>query len=1264
MKNLVNIDSIIDNINQKMIVNNLNFNDFEFEIILNNSLLFNKLVDILTKEFNVWKTISNNIFEFFKYNFEGDFSNEFLKNYLFYSIDKGFINGILEINFATVELEQSIKNHLKEKLTNLNYVPVILSLDKELLKLIFELERTELLKNVQYISYIYPESEEKLKTYYSNNELIIPDAIFKSLKNFKCQFRRLNLTTIFNYLEKGEEILNVDDYNSLLDKIKSEGCLKEYNFNWDKIFLNFNDFQKQEVLNALLDNGYYEILGQLSFFTNNNINMYKDKFIKAIMVNKNKETAILNYNSFYLQLLNDENVLLTLINNGKILSASHSIKFSKYIELAIEKVKNNPNIYKNININNFKDLKYYPSMIYILHSIGNNNLNPYIKNNENIKEKIKEDILNGKNTFIPAVLVNEDDFVNKLIRMGKIDLLIERDFLIKRHNFLVFSKENVNFIVEKCIHDVRFAMKFLNSHLSSIINNHDLLTFFLNANNQAREIIINKLNHLEENRVNYTEEMFNQVKDFLIEKYQLNESHFERFAQHFGPLVIRYVDNNNIKQIINLDEEDFNKIIELFPQIDFTMTDVEKIYDSLKQYAFSKIHSEDIEIFARINHSIADNNTNYFKDLDKINEIFNSQVEKERFYKKFNNIYPQLVEKFQTNHKEFLINIINYIQNGTIEEKNYYQNVLHFITDYYIAYKREKYREEYNMTEDLSIPYKLDEKDTRKQFIKHCAVRIHRKLIVMEMQDRGIDETLANDCIDYYGCDKRDFSDKRLVEIKRHLKLLVDISNNILNITGIPESLVESLDLENIIKRKYYAEKNNSSIFGILTELNVETLKNTILSPNNSYLYESLKKYMYKYKLHIIPEYFKDLMTNEYIDINVEIADIASFITYYAQIYEEEIKRMHIQDKNVSDFNLSFTLIMKYAETYSSVSDIYNQILGMEDTRLIKRNPSPNVATRKTAGNARLKEAVSWTINNFKRIEVTVPTVNEVLENNNKSMRVVVGNFTHPSNVTMGERTGSCMRIGGVGDSLFEFVLSDKNGFHIRFENPNTGEFISRVSGFRNGNTVFLNELRCSCNPEDYSNEDVYNFCKDIANLLIIKSKDSNCPIENVVLHNDYATKNLNLKEEYLNIDDNRIGLKNFYCDIKNKAIILASSEIPFTKINFDKSNVPSYLPSRELYFKSQDSKKLRMLINRVHAIKLALDGIKYEYIAPIEFKKDILYGIANQDFYIFIDIDGNIFEEIIDVDARATIELEEARKIIYDIKIDEQIDSKELKSK
>ena len=94
--------------------------------------------------------------------------------------------------------------------------------------------------------------------------------------------------------------------------------------------------------------------------------------------------------------------------------------------------------------------------------------------------------------------------------------------------------------------------------------------------------------------------------------------------------------------------------------------------------------------------------------------------------------------------------------------------------------------------------------------------------------------------------------------------------------------------------------------------------------------------------------------------------------------------------------------------------------------------------------------------------KIPVPGMDDILEVDNKKINIIVGNRTNSFNICGGELSGSCMRIGGIGEGLFLFALMNNNWFHIRFEDPITHEYISRVTGFRNGNTLFLNQLRDS----------------------------------------------------------------------------------------------------------------------------------------------------------------------------------------------------------
>lgn len=295
--------------------------------------------------------------------------------------------------------------------------------------------------------------------------------------------------------------------------------------------------------------------------------------------------------------------------------------------------------------------------------------------------------------------------------------------------------------------------------------------------------------------------------------------------------------------------------------------------------------------------------------------------------------------------------------------------------------------------------------------------------------------------------------------------------------------------------------------------------------------------------------------------------------------------------------------------------------------------------------NHRLNESIERTFKNFKRDKVAIPTFNEVLEiNDNKQMRVVVGNFTHPSNLSHGERTGACMRIGGAGESLYKFCLDNNHGFHIRFEDPKTGKYISRVSGFRNGNTVFLNELRYSCDLDLFSNEDIVNACQIASDMIIEMSKNSSCPIENVVIAKQYAMKDVDLKETNLYVSNIKSGLDYFYSDVSSFCVVLATKAVneKFVPIELDNSKVEMYEPAREVVKEIYNPQKAENLINRVRLVKNKLDTGSYEYTEVIR-GQDVIYCIANQDWYIYVDTDLKIHGEYIELDKRAILEYNDA---------------------
>ncbi len=273
--------------------------------------------------------------------------------------------------------------------------------------------------------------------------------------------------------------------------------------------------------------------------------------------------------------------------------------------------------------------------------------------------------------------------------------------------------------------------------------------------------------------------------------------------------------------------------------------------------------------------------------------------------------------------------------------------------------------------------------------------------------------------------------------------------------------------------------------------------------------------------------------------------------------------------------------------------------------------------------------------------KITIPSKDIIISNkdNSKQINFIVGNRTNPSNICHGERTGACMRVGGVGEGLFLKCLTDKNWFHIRIEDPVTHEYISRVSGFRNGNTVYLNQLRESSNISKYTNEDLQEFIQIYAESLIEETKSCEYPIENVFInggigYNCYAMKTFRsengkvyslgagIQSGYSLDEAKQFKLResnDIWTDVKNSAVLLATTEEGkktlegYAPLKNGPDDALEYSVARDkiygLYhddtislhqFIELDEIDIYEKINRVYCMKQKLLGYDYKYLDDI----------------------------------------------------------------
>ena len=317
--------------------------------------------------------------------------------------------------------------------------------------------------------------------------------------------------------------------------------------------------------------------------------------------------------------------------------------------------------------------------------------------------------------------------------------------------------------------------------------------------------------------------------------------------------------------------------------------------------------------------------------------------------------------------------------------------------------------------------------------------------------------------------------------------------------------------------------------------------------------------------------------------------------------------------------------IISFADMNSYTSAIYKPLFEQENCSFLIHNPRPNESSM--SKDDRIQKAKDYYTKMYERESITVPPIRKDYEiGENKKLKVVLGDVANPINLTLGERTGACMRIGGAGKSLFDFCALNENGFHIRFEDPETGKFISRVSCFRNGNTIFANQLRNSLDSK-YSSEDLIKCLEKVANDLIGISKDSEMPIDNVVISNSFAAKNKGITID-LGVSDIKSGFNYFYSDVTNNAILLTSSnEGKLVPVQLS-TNLPKYQPLRLETKKYLDNESAVNAVNHIKTVEKMLTG---EPLENTELVKDAKIAITGEDWYIYVDQMGNIHNKVID---------------------------------
>ena len=232
------------------------------------------------------------------------------------------------------------------------------------------------------------------------------------------------------------------------------------------------------------------------------------------------------------------------------------------------------------------------------------------------------------------------------------------------------------------------------------------------------------------------------------------------------------------------------------------------------------------------------------------------------------------------------------------------------------------------MLEELEFPYSFDEKDcesktlrallSQNRWIVDVASRRanpFQNLVVRKLQEQGFSDTMIQDLFSCYLKKGEPLQNNRQ-EVQKNIRFLVEAGKQCMKEYVSKRELEQisyELDDMGMLKRNYEMPAESSNIYPLLCNLRIDVLREHVLSPEHSEVYESLCQTMKKYKLHVLPDVLKSLLERKTIDISSDSVNIASFLSYYHQIYETERKKL-LGDNQKGSVMISLTSALKQAD--------------------------------------------------------------------------------------------------------------------------------------------------------------------------------------------------------------------------------------------------------------------------------------------------------------------------------------------------------------
>ena len=318
-----------------------------------------------------------------------------------------------------------------------------------------------------------------------------------------------------------------------------------------------------------------------------------------------------------------------------------------------------------------------------------------------------------------------------------------------------------------------------------------------------------------------------------------------------------------------------------------------------------------------------------------------------------------------------------------------------------------------------------------------------------------------------------------------------------------------------------------------------------------------------------------------------------------------------------------------------------------------------------------------------KRSEWTVPFIEGKYGNYEYSMY----DSLDETLLLAGINTDACFRVDGNDNDFLHYCALDKNGFVIKITDSN-GNFIARASGFRNGNCVFINQLRTIYDSggngykgyyENEKNGIIETFYK-ACNVIVNTSKNNKeevDKIEYVFVTKSYILEDIksnvtkavrdkigyypmeNESEDWKSFVQDTIGLSDmededdyFVTDYGSYSLICVSPKKPgFFGIlkpeDIKSKDVPALYNRKRSKIIITDNPDTNIInkMNKINGMDSYFNYSTFESVNIPE-KSTIMIG---DNWYIIYNNNSIINSRLLIFDKKATIEFNAAKKIIED---------------